>query len=758
MLSWIRARRWDLAVLAGILCVFNPLLRGEVIWLRDLARWVAPSRHALREALSRGEIPRWDHLQGVGVPLLANPLHGVFYPLTPVSLIEPIARWSSVFLLLHVALGALGFARWSRSLGASPEGSAVTALAWSLSGPTLSEWTAGFRLPSLSWTPWIALGLGAVVSNPSRRAVGAFALPLGLALLAGEPFMVLLALLLSALTLPANDSFSGLFRDRHRALRALALALVGAALGALVAGASLSPVLAAMSGTQRAANLSDADALGWSLPAIRLIDQLVAGGVSLSALLDNDPAARAITGPIPLLYWHYLGASVLALALCSLRRDRKTVTLAAALIVATLLAMGSHTPLYGLAQWLIPPLRRMRSPEKFLALSAMVTALLAGRGYDALRGDPRRAVRAALVGVALAMILAMPFASHSLTRRVHESAWRALAGLSGLVFVALAAWRAPRAAPWIALSTVVLDLSRLAATVPLWTPLDEALWRSPVAEAARGLAGPVAPPRLYRAHTLGEARFQPLELEGARRRFANLPPNTNRPLGFGMVPAYDVAAAPGLDALLSLRRTDVLALLSVDAALQPARERAGPRAGLSPLPQAFRTIELLSVDARLPRVYAVSQTRVEPASTPDARTLQPEVLRGERALVPAGVSLLDAAPARAGRCELRRVRNGRIDADCVLDREAHVVFVEQFAPGWSASVDGRGAAVTRTNGLLLGVRVAAGRHHVALRYEPPGMRLGLALGALALGALALLSRRTGCAPARDVHEGEARSV
>lgn len=739
MLPWLRARRFDLTLLTALAVAFAPLFQGRVIWLRDLARWVAPSRHALRDALSVGEIPRWDHLQGVGVPLPANPLHGVFYPPTLLSLLEPIPWWCSAYLLAHVAFGALGLARLSRRLGTSPEGAALAGLAWALSGPTLSEWTAGIRLPSLCWTPWIALGLGAVAREPGLRALPRLALPVGLALLAGEPFMVLFAMIFSAATLPATDAWPALTRERLA--RVALAATAGVALGALLASASLAPVLGALSGTQRAANLSDAEALGWSVPFRRLVDQLVLGGYSISSLLDADAAARAVTGPLPLLYWHYLGASVLALAAMGVGRDRRSAALLGALLLATLLALGEHTPLYRLAQFALPPLRRMRSPEKFLALSAMSVALLAGVGLDALRASPRRAARAALVALALGAVLATPYASASLTRRMHEAAALALVGLAALAPAALAAWRAPRYAPWLAVAAVLFDLARVGGTVPLWTSLVEARWRSPVLEPARALRGPTAPLRIYRAHTLGEARHQPPGLEGARRRFASLPPNTSRSLGVGMLPAYDVAASPALDALLAMRRADVLALLSVDAALQPARETERP--GLRALPRVFSTFDLLAVEAALPRVYPVAQTRTEAHETPDASTLQPEVLRGERALVPAGAILLDGAPGRAGRCELERVRNGRIDARCVLDRAAHVVFVEQFAPGWSATVDGVSTPVLRTNALLMGVRARAGARRVALRYDPPGMRLGLGLSLLALAAIGAIAWRRG---------------
>ncbi len=52
-------------------------------------------------------------------------------------------------------------------------------------------------------------------------------------------------------------------------------------------------------------------------------------------------------------------------------------------------------------------------------------------------------------------------------------------------------------------------------------------------------------------------------------------------------------------------------------------------------------------------------------------------------------------------------------------------------------MDGQAAPVLRANGKHRAVPVPAGRHEVVLRYEPPGLGLGVALTALALLASAV---------------------
>jgi hypothetical protein len=56
-------------------------------------------------------------------------------------------------------------------------------------------------------------------------------------------------------------------------------------------------------------------------------------------------------------------------------------------------------------------------------------------------------------------------------------------------------------------------------------------------------------------------------------------------------------------------------------------------------------------------------------------------------------------------------------------------------PGWSATVDGRDAAIHPANGAFRGVRVPAGAHSVRFAYEPDSVLVGAIVSALAWLAL-----------------------
>ncbi len=123
--------------------------------------------------------------------------------------------------------------------------------------------------------------------------------------------------------------------------------------------------------------------------------------------------------------------------------------------------------------------------------------------------------------------------------------------------------------------------------------------------------------------------------------------------------------------------------------------------------------------------------------------LSDEVLAGCRAKLDAGmVSGLS-------------VKNGAVDFDVDL-QDARTMFVRiPFDDeGWTCTVDGKPAKLHEVYGAFTGVTVDAGMHHVALRYEIPGFKLGamLSIAGIALfGAwrLIMLRRRRDCSSTRD---------
>lgn len=79
-----------------------------------------------------------------------------------------------------------------------------------------------------------------------------------------------------------------------------------------------------------------------------------------------------------------------------------------------------------------------------------------------------------------------------------------------------------------------------------------------------------------------------------------------------------------------------------------------------------------------------------------------------------------------------------------------VVLSEQYYPGWKAYIDGMPTKIFRTNGILRGVVVPAGRHEIVFRYRPMHIYIAMAISALIAAAciagVFIKNKGQGCKP------------
>jgi hypothetical protein len=143
--------------------------------------------------------------------------------------------------------------------------------------------------------------------------------------------------------------------------------------------------------------------------------------------------------------------------------------------------------------------------------------------------------------------------------------------------------------------------------------------------------------------------------------------------------------------------------------------------------------------AALPRAFVVGEWE-SASSAAEART---RVLTGTFDLRARAV--VEGAPVRPGggrgRAEIVEYAPNGLALDVEASAPALVVLTDTFYPGWRAWVDGRPAAIYRTNGVVRGVFVGAGRHRVTMRFFPPSQAAGLALAGLAAAAIGVMGLR-----------------
>jgi hypothetical protein len=107
-------------------------------------------------------------------------------------------------------------------------------------------------------------------------------------------------------------------------------------------------------------------------------------------------------------------------------------------------------------------------------------------------------------------------------------------------------------------------------------------------------------------------------------------------------------------------------------------------------------------------------------------------------------------PGPAGSVSVEHDRPGRFKTTIEAPGRRLLVWNEAFHPGWVATIDGRAAPVLRANLDFQGVAVPAGRHRVALRFQPRSFRAGAIVSAVSLILLGLapfVLRRRPFAPA-----------
>jgi hypothetical protein len=103
-------------------------------------------------------------------------------------------------------------------------------------------------------------------------------------------------------------------------------------------------------------------------------------------------------------------------------------------------------------------------------------------------------------------------------------------------------------------------------------------------------------------------------------------------------------------------------------------------------------------------------------------------------LAPERPGLAQASEGATRTARITRYSAGALEIETVADGAALLVVSDSYYPGWRAAVDGRPVPLLRTNVILRGVPVPAGRHQVRLWFDPLSVRLGFALSALALVA------------------------
>ena len=511
---WRRLLPLCLFISLSLLFYHQLAFSGKILARGDTFEYFYPYWDARNAAFRAGQLPLWTPDLLMGLPLLANPQLGVYYP--PNWLTAPFRAPSAIAIsiLLHSVLAASGACWLYRvAVGKHWLPALAAGLIYAFSGYLGAHVEQINQFQGLAWLPWLlALFHRSLAPGNAARAGLLLALAWALQIFSGHTQTVFISAVgLGIYALGQAASLKG----GARALLILACCL---ALALVLALPQLLPSLELLRLSSRGGGFDLANATSFSLPPDHL-------GRALLPSYDGQ-----IFGE----YVATIGIIGLGLALWALLskplpdRRRRVWLLLAALGLA--LALGRYNPLYlPLAE--LPPFSLFRAPARFLALFTLGISMLAGLGIEALAPDgsafSSRMRRLAPVALLLALLIALtsflpPPELALIFGDAHISAG-ALASWVGalLLFIALPLFRG-RWTPVAAFTLVTAELFFASLRLPYNDLAPPEVYLSQPFTISQLLAFQADEPVPSRSLSISRLYFDPGNIDALRKRYDRL--------------------------------------------------------------------------------------------------------------------------------------------------------------------------------------------------------------------------------------------
>ncbi len=115
-------------------------------------------------------------------------------------------------------------------------------------------------------------------------------------------------------------------------------------------------------------------------------------------------------------------------------------------------------------------------------------------------------------------------------------------------------------------------------------------------------------------------------------------------------------------------------------------------------------------------------------------------VEAERETITTALRSLRTSPGSGptGMASIARYEPQRVEIEADLRRPGLVVLSDALDPGWVLTIDGQSAPIWRTNRMMRGATVPAGRHTLVYEYRPEGMRRSVLTTLAGAGILVLL--------------------
>jgi len=777
------------------------------------------------ESIKARQIPLWNPHLFAGLPFLAAGQHSALYPFSVLFYILPIARAYGYFTVLQLFLAGLFAFIYARVIGLGRLGAAVTAITYMFSAFMIVSVVFTMIIAAAAWLPLLLAMIELIIKKAEGKAsppklggiegehsppliyVVCGAIALGFQLLAGHveiSYYVLLvmafyaAIRLLQICKSANQQIG-------RMGRVLFWLMVMVVLGLALGAVQLIPLYELVSSSFRQSSASYQQVVGWAYPLRRLIAFLIPdffGNPSHHSYFDvfnqqMSPVTRDYYGnAINTIYWgiknyveggSYVGILPLLLALIAVFRRRDKYVWIFAGLAAISLAFAFGTPLYAVLFYLLPGVKQLHSPFRWIFPYTLSVAVLAGIGahHFEIRNSKFEIARklgwlALLAGlglvVALALTLFFPDTVIPLAERVMLSLAKAPEAFAdGRMFYSYELRNLFIFGLLLAASGAVLLLARCSLRLgryELWKPVALLVLIGDVFVFGYGF-NPAADPEIL--------DFKPpvvefLQQDKGLYRITtyNAPGEKTFNANAGMF--YELDDVRGYDSIIPEQYTDYMSLIYSQRELQYNRIAPiytdhcqaldSPLLDLLNVKYVLTTQEIenpkytLVYDEEV-RVYrnegAMPRAFSLPAScavvTDDVaealRTYDPRlyvILEQQAANLQSPISNLQSPTSNLQPATITSYTPNQVFIDVELEEPSFLVLADSFFPGWKAFRRPRGAGedeeqeleIHRADGNFRAVFLPSGRWTVRFKYTPMSVKLGLFVSFMAGLILILL--------------------
>lgn len=306
------------------------------------------------------------------------------YPLSIFYYIFPIEWALGVFCLLHLFFGALGMYLLSFKLTKNKISSTIAALAFGFNGLTLSSLMWQNNIAALGLMPWVILSCFLAISNTRKKWLFYASIISAIQILSGAPEIILMTWLVCFIVLFGVAPSINVPITRVSFIPPLTLLLA-----VIFSLPQLAPFIQLLSHSHRLSGFSDSS---WSISTL--------GNIFLP--LFNTFKWHYNVYFQYNQYWttsFYISLPALWLALLSVAFSKNLLIrfLFLTAISSIFLSYGENSFVYPILTHLIPPVKWIRFPVKFIVMFIFIISLLSAYGMTELLQHPANKLKSKLL-------------------------------------------------------------------------------------------------------------------------------------------------------------------------------------------------------------------------------------------------------------------------------------------------------------------------------------------------------------------------